>query len=748
SEWPTLHQFLGRRAFTEQVADALAEIDGQCLSDDEVRRASPAWAVLSGFATRYRAALEVAGNLDFSGLMVRATKLFDDPMVRAQEDGRYAHVLVDDFDDVTAVEARLVAQLAGLGATVTVTGDRPVEIASAPMFQLNLTQQFRHPVAPRLVVCNHPAVEAEAIAGEVLAARAQGLDWSDVAVLVRSAGSRWGAVVRALARHEVPVDSARLDSGHEPVVRAIVDVLRWVDGDPGALDRLLVSPVAALDSSVVRDIRRLAVSDGAGLEDDPRLAHLVSLKNDLTEMVSVATPAELAFEVWTRTLGHLADDAGESERQFSLDQIVAFIDGLQRRAERRPAERLSEFLTVTAGRIAGGGSRAAPSADRHGVTVTSIHSAAGREWHTVIIAGCLEGELPRIRSRVGLFDPLLLRAGGPPGASDRRQLALTAERKVFDSACGRATGQVIGMVAAEPGVLTSRFVESWTPSEPRLVRPNGGATISCLPTSSSTPACSDGHLHLSASQLSLYDDCPLRYAYQYVLGARSEAGVPAALGTLVHEVLAEFLNPDDAEAGDLSHDRLLAIADRRWRDDIAPYGPQVEEVRRDYYSMLNEWWKVEGGDSPIAPHVLAVERTFEIEVGPHTVTGSIDRIDRANDAYGVRVVDYKTGRTKPNLAEVADNIQLAVYHLAATRDPSLVAMGPPKELRLLYLRDLHAYEQEVTPDHATTTEKRILTTADLILAEQFTPSVDADCRTCPFHRLCPLQDEGCQVVAG
>lgn len=724
-EWPTLHRFLGRRAFVEQVAGALADIDKQLPSVDDVRRASPAWNEVGDFAARYRASLDAAASLDFGGLAARATRLLDDPAVRAAEQRRYAHVLVDDYEGLTVVAARLVNQMTGLGATVTVTGNPPGEITGAPVFDVELTKRFRHPKPPRLVVCNHPAIEAEAVAGELLAARDGGLEWAEMAVLVRSIGTRAGAISRALARHGIPVDAVHLDGDEQPVVGAIVDVLRWVNGDAGALGRLLVSPVA-------------------GLQQEPGPDALVALRDDLAEMAPHATPADLVFEVWVHALGSLA--AGGIESDTTLDAVVALIAGLQRRAARRPTERLPEFLAVTGGRLPAVGPGYRHPTERQAVAVTTISAAAGREWHTVVIAGCVEGELPSLRNDGDLFDPFLLRAEAVPNAAERRHLALADERHLFESATDRATERVVGIVAAAPGVLPSRFVESWPTGEPRLVAPPGHAIGNLALTDGPARAFPDGHLRLSASQLSLYEDCPLRYAYQYVLGARTEAGVHAGLGTLVHAVLAEFLDPTNPDACDLSRERLKSIAARHWRDDIAPYRPQVEEIRRDYFSMLDGWYDVEGGDAPLRPEVLDVEREFEIAVGPHTLTGYIDRVDRADDGRGVRVVDYKTGRRKPNLTEVADNIRLAVYHLGASVDPDLRALGPPTQLRLLYLRDMHVFEQEVVADHAATTETRVLATAERILAEEFAPSVDGDCRTCSYHRLCPLQDQGRQVT--
>ena len=92
--------------------------------------------------------------------------------------------------------------------------------------------------------------------------------------------------------------------------------------------------------------------------------------------------------------------------------------------------------------------------------------------------------------------------------------------------------------------------------------------------------------------------------------------------------------------------------------------------------------------------------------------------------------------------DMPDNVQLAVYHLAACRDEELAACGPADELDLVFLRSMKVRRQPVTDDHEAATEARVLAVADRILAEEFEPSVHANCRVCAFHRLCPIQAAG------
>ena len=696
-DWPEYGRFLGRQAFADEVAAALVEV-GRGTS-----------AELDRFGCRYESVLAERGEIDRRRLMTSATAL------AAEVPGRYAHVLVDDHDAAEPAVQALLAAVAGGGAGATVVSSQALPWPAA---DVELTEAFRHPAPPVLVTCRHPSTEPEAVAGELLAARAEGVAWSSMAVLVRSPQRQVRSIARALSRHGIPVaPGPGLGTGvGDPAVGAIIDVLRWAAGDEGAPRRLEMSPLWVLGSEALN-----------------------ALRDDVAACASTATPAALAFSIWERGLGHLV--GGLTGDEASLDAVVAFLDRLERRAEHDPSERLPELLSGLDDRelTPDPWRTSAGAADPAAVTITSISAAAGREWHTVVVAGCVEGQLPRIRARAPLFDP------APTSPAERRQASLAQERLLFQTACSRATSRLIATAAPEPGVLLSRFVEAWAPSESRPPAFGGPAPTSRRPTANPVAVFPEGRLVLSASQLATYDDCPLRYAYQYGLRVRDDAGAPAALGSLVHEVLAEFLHPD--RTGGRTREALLAIAADHWRDDIARYRPQVEECRRDYYSMLETWWAAEG-DGIDAVDVFDVERRFEIEVGDVHLIGAIDRVDRTADGEGLRIIDYKTGRHEPRPDSMPDDLQLAVYHLAATRDPVLAAAGPPRQLELVYVRTMNAYEQPILTGHAEATEERVLVAADDIRKERFEPSVDASCRNCAFHRLCPMQREGREVGAG
>jgi superfamily I DNA/RNA helicase/RecB family exonuclease len=737
--WPTLQHLVGRAAFVDEVVDAVVRWRTEARSD--AHDLDDAWRELAAFADRYAEALDARGVVDGPGLLARALAALH------EEPPTYEHVLVDDFETATSATARFLTALTATAASVTVAanpdaaigfrwGAGPGPFEALPGPEIVLTEALRHPSTPVLVRCGHPSIEAEAVAGELLAAREAGVRWSDMAVLVRRPRRRARAITRALARHAIPVAASDAPLDDEPLVTATIDMLRWAAGDHDALGRLLASPLSGLDPVEVRSFRRIITDDAFDIADHPRLATLDELRRELVPRIASDDPAALVFLVWQRALGPVLVPSSDPADDRALDAFVAFHDGVTRQVDRNPSLRLDAWLASLAD---GGVDRWRPAGrTTDSVTVTSVGAAAGREWHTVVVAGAVEGELPAVEGHSPVFEPLLLTGGETPDAATRRRASLAEERRLFcEVASTRATATLVATAAPDPGVLESRFVGDWPIRPTRIPLAPGRPPVVRPPTDGGPPLYPDGTLQLSASQLETYEDCPLRYFYEYTLRVRGDSNVYAELGSLVHEVLAAFLDPD-ADDVDYSLDGLRHVGERLWRDDLARYRPQVEEARRDFFDMLERWWGEEG--SLGRPDVLAVERRFEVEVGPHRITGSIDRVDRRDGA--LRIVDYKTGSRETPADEMPDNLQLAVYHLAACRDPELSAYGPPSELDLVFVRSMKVRTQPVTADHEAATEARVLAVADRILAEEFEPSVHANCRVCDFHRLCPIQAAG------
>ncbi|MGI8793039.1 MAG: PD-(D/E)XK nuclease family protein [Acidimicrobiales bacterium] len=710
----------------------------------------PRWAAAAAAISIYR------HDLADHDLFDRATFL-DQAANLAATETRFAALLVDDIHLSTSrwgSAGQLVDAMASATADAVITagclGPVPETFASSPRIDLS---QEAGPSIKRAVSCHHRAIEGESTARIIIDALAEGRDPDDIAVICRDPQTV-AIVTRSLTRHGVPVAAPPPPPGTDPFVLGAEAMLRWANGDDddAALRSLLASPAAGIDP---RQIHAIAASNSdrgmPTLEGHPGLDGLRAVRDELSTLAATANVAVIAHRavmMLGRSLVPAPSDPGNWARERSLDAAGAWIDHLNSLVEADPGLTLARHINE-AGPLAADPTPL-PTTRRHPpagvVTVCTPTDTRGHSWPLVIVCGAVEGRFPHVRAGARYLDHALLDPAPQPTAAERRSDALNLERNLFDDLVRRASDSIVAVAPLEPGVLLSRFVNKWDSRSPELpiVEPLDLAPLA--PTTNNLPVFESRSLSLSASQLSTFADCSLRYLYQYPLRVRGDANIWASFGTLVHDVLEEFIG-NDADATDLSVERLLRIADERWDDGLAEYRPQRDELRRDLYQVLTDWHEDEGSQIGTTLHVLRAEHAFDIAVGDHRIRGRIDRIDRADDGHGVRVLDYKTSKNPSSAAEVEDDLQLATYHLAATRDPAITALGPPTELRLLYIRNMTVRDQPVTPDHEATTEARIVAMAEEILEENFEPRIGADCKHCDVHRLCPIWPEGREVGA-
>lgn len=93
------------------------------LSAWKIERRAPPPAAETALAA-YESLLAARGSLDCDDLVVRAARLLDeDPPLRDRWQRRFAHVLVDEFQDVDAAQLRLVRLLAAPEDNLFVVGD-------------------------------------------------------------------------------------------------------------------------------------------------------------------------------------------------------------------------------------------------------------------------------------------------------------------------------------------------------------------------------------------------------------------------------------------------------------------------------------------------------------------------------------------------------------------------------------------------------------------------------------------------
>jgi len=704
--------------------------------------------------------------------------------------------------------------------------------------------------------------EADAVARQLqLAHQRDGVAYGRMAVLLPSLRRLGGPIRRALDRYGVPY---RLVAGErqlvaEPIVRHLLDLFRLAlepDRADELLAPLLTSPLGGLDPRELRALRRAAVLADRSLTDhlaatgsDPpdssggpaatgrqdlsgaghgtmppeppsslgvaepiatRVRSLCGLLERSRHWVRELEADRCFWQVWQHApafaalVQRAADDPTDPSAARQLDALTAFSRALELFVDGRPNATMRTYLDVVERADFASDPWLPPSMARtDAVALLSVNAAKGREFDLVVVAGCVEGALPRTAWPQGLFEAWRLDGDRDPVSHARA--IIDAERRRFVLAAGRARDRVSFTYAKLDGRgEPSRFLLAFQPTAAPGAGPAAGpgaaaadtaplgpleaagalrrvaadqarpaaerlaavATLAAMPpaTAATNPAtwwwrrdwthdpdpiATDGRLRTSYSRIGTYEDCHLRYFYSSVAGLDDRTSYQMAFGKLMHTIFELAAKGEIAEDPDGLKAAYRARFDRAW----FPSRAVAQQYWRDGMAMLQLW---HDGEAELAKRALAFEVPFEMEVGDHVIRGRIDRVDRVpgggGEDRGIALLDYKTARMPASDEDARRSLQLAIYYLAALRDPELAALGVPVEMQLVYParssqgRFARA-RQRPAADHAPEVERRLLPLLDGAAAEQFDPNPHADCHFCAFKPICPMWPQGEDFLA-
>ena len=398
---------------------------------------------LAGLFRAYTARKRERHLLDFDDLLLLWQAALADPAAGPVLRGMFDAVLVDEYQDVNAVQASIVRLLQPDGKQLTCVGDdaqaiygfrgadpahlrrltadypgldvvrldrnyrsRPgiLDLAnvirpSAPGLDLTLTGDRGAGSAPLLVRCHDEATQAREVCTRVLAAHEGGTALRDQAVLVRAA-------------HHSDLLEIELTARKIPYVK--FGGLRFTDTahvkDFTAAARILVNPADDLAW-----FRLLRLHEGIGPAHARRI---LDLGPDTDRARAVEAAPARSRRALAATLDALADAAAETSGQ--AESLLALLDPLIRGRYPDAAPRLADLRRladaaaaqpslqdalaelaldppVSASDLAG-----PPRLDEDYLTISTIHAAKGLEWPVVHLPHLVDGALP---SDMALGDP-------------------------------------------------------------------------------------------------------------------------------------------------------------------------------------------------------------------------------------------------------------------------------------------------------------------------------------------------------
>jgi superfamily I DNA/RNA helicase len=825
SEWPAYGHLLTVRGFADQIRQFLLRAQEARITPEEIQakagsRGLSGWLELARFARAYLDVLDADRVVDFAALIGRAEA------AAAASEPLIDHLLVDDYHDATFAQEALVQSLRP--SDLVVAADPEAHVFSfqgttavpslrftqvfAGASHVELTTPHRAPQTVRVDAWTaaHTSEEYAAVARELRRLHVDdGVAWGELAVVIRRQGSHVGGLLRALDDARVPrtAPESGVSLAQEPATRPFVLALRWLvaseDERNGLIESVLTSDLVRLSPAAARGLLRVAhtrtgavaraleFTDGLTAEE---AANVADVRDVLDRAAQAADRSVLdAFAVlWrelpcSRRLVEAADASIDSRRE--LDSVVAFSSAVAEAGSAADPSVEAFLASVDAGER-GPGFSAWESREADAVQVLTAHGAVGREFHTVLVVGTVEGNFPSLTRPEPMFD--LEALDRLVSQSDRNRARLEDERRLFRMVVGRARERVVLMasrVHADEASTGSRFVEEiglkWSavpdpalaepisvreaaalwrrtlgdraiPGAERLASLQGLVALGVDPrrwwfqrdwTDTGRPL--HEHLRASYSKLDVLDNCELQFVLGYELGLGRPVGYQAWVGSLVHRII------EDCEKGAVERtlEGLVAEVDERWRPQEFP-ARAVSEAWRSLAQkkMLPNWFERYG-----AHPASATEEGFEFDYEGASIVGYIDRIGPDPAGFpGSRITDYKTG-SADRAPKANESLQLGIYYLAVLESEEMKEFQPVSGVELSYLKgdwrtgELVTREWTVgTPDREEAYQDVMRQKLSGLVGElkrlndsgSYRPNYQANCFFCEFRSLCPLFPEG------
>lgn len=146
ADWPLpLSAVLRSPTLAEEVADFLLRCQERLIDHNRLRLLAAErsrWAALPNFMLRYQGELFSRSRLDYAALLARATEVLESSEIRGQVAEQFRYVLVDEYQDTSPAQARLLELLTADHRNLTVTGDPYQSIYSFRGAELRNVSEF------------------------------------------------------------------------------------------------------------------------------------------------------------------------------------------------------------------------------------------------------------------------------------------------------------------------------------------------------------------------------------------------------------------------------------------------------------------------------------------------------------------------------------------------------------------------------------------------------------------------------
>ena len=660
----------------------------------------------------------------------------------------------------------------------------------------------------------------------------EGISYSNMAVILRNPGVTASALRRAFSYVGIPVASELQALAGNPAIAPFLLLARVaIRAQPLNLDtaeRLLMSEFGGADSISLRRIRRAMIAarvDGderSGTQllldaiDDGQLfiegadsilrVHALLEKGRAVARNKSATADDLLWALWDNALTSDGQKLANSWRTQSLrpgvrgaaadrdlDAVIQLFESAARFSERFPLSGPAAFIAEIATEDIAGDVITAKGVRPDFIEILTVHSAKGREWDLVAVAGLQEGTWPNLKQRSSLLgaERLVERQRNPDIPRDQLDVIAASglmqdEARLFHVALTRAKQSLFVTAVQrddeEPSVFFEDIevmVNKTDRTEPELTDVPRPITAPALVAELRSHLHGE-HAHEAAgllkglSENGIYLADPASWVGSVpistdapVIDAEKEVIVsPSGAESFVECGVKWFLQNNGGTDGD-STAQVLGSAIHAF---AAKMVKEPGTTREDLISNLSSSWKLIDPDSGwvSASHlesavtmlkkfvdyhtkttrtVVDAEMRFDVTLGRARIKGSVDRLEVEADG-SLFIIDFKTGGSAISNKDAKENLQLKSYQVGIAEggfSQGQVSAGA----ELVYL-GTDAASATIRPQHGIDIEEvktQLNEIADGMGAATFFATINKRCKGCPVRKSCPVQSDGRTVIS-
>jgi len=677
------------------------------------------------------------------------------------------------------------------------------------------------------------AEEAAFIAHQFRSAHLRdGISYSDMAVILRSPGLTASALRRAFSYVGIPVASQLQALAGNPAIAPFLLLARVaIKAQPLNLDtaeRLLMSEFGGADSISLRRIRRAMIAARADGDDRSGTQLLLDAINkgevfiegadsvvrvhELLEKARAvarnkkATADELLWAIWSHAVASDGQKLADAWRTQSLrpgvrgaaadrdlDAMMQLFESAARYSERFPLSGPAAFITEIATEDIAGDVITAKGIRPDFVEILTVHSAKGRQWDVVAVAGLQEGIWPNLKQRSSLLgaERLVERQRNPDIARDQLDVIaanglMQDEERLFHVALTRAKGSLFITAVQRDDEEPSQFFETIEVmvnksdvDEPVLTdvpRPitapalvaelrsqlhgakaqdaaailkalseNGiyladtKSWIGSVPLSSDLPVIdAEKEVVVSPSGAESFVECGVKWFLQNNGGSDGDS-TAQVLGSAIHAFAAKMVHEPGTSKAD-----LIANLESSWKLIDPDSGWVSASHLESAVTMLEKFVDYH---SKTTRTVVDAEMRFDVSLGRARIKGSVDRLEVEADG-GLFIIDFKTGSSVISVKDAKENLQLASYQVGIAEGgftQGTISAGA----ELVYL-GTDAVGATIRSQHTVDVEStkiKLNEIADGMGAATFFATINKRCKGCPVRKSCPVQSDGRTVIS-